>query len=261
MNEIRTLREIRPVPPPAEMEALRSAAREQFLTGMRPRPGRQRWRLPVLAGGLTAAAAGTAAVALAMSSGPVAAPAQHGAAGHARTVFTTAWTVREDADGTVTVYLREYAHPAALQQTLRADGINAIVRAIKVRTETITPPGRPRGSRKPLSRFVFPACVYATTDNAPAAVQRAVLTFRGVNLPAFFVIHQGAMPPGSALLLPFMAGVPRSWKNDGAGVMAMKPVVLNNDMVPACVPVPPKSAPSFVPKAKQPITPKAKSSL
>jgi hypothetical protein len=31
--------------------------------------------------------------------------------------------------------------------------------------------------------------------------------------------------------------LPASFKNDNTGVMAVKPIVLNNDTVPACVPI------------------------
>ncbi|HXW46455.1 MAG TPA: hypothetical protein VEL03_16825 [Streptosporangiaceae bacterium] len=249
MNEITALRQIRPALPPAELEAMRTAAREKFAAGTRPGPARQRWRMPALAGGLTAAAAGTAAAALTLTGSPAAAPAQQGTAGHAGTVVTAAWTVREDADGTVSIYLRQYRDPAALQQTLRADGVNALVRGIPVTLVTITPPVRLPGSHKVL-RFPRPNCMYADTNNAPPAVQAAVVTLPQVSrLPVRFVIHPDAMPQGSALLLPFMTGMPASPKNDDTGVMALIPVVLNNSTVPACVPTPAKAGPSFGAKA------------
>jgi hypothetical protein len=222
MSEITKLREMRPAPSAAGLEEMRSAARERFVAGTRSRRARHRWGLPVLAGGLAAAVAATGAAALALTGGPVAVP-QH-VTGHNQSVVTAAWTVREDAGGTVTVYLRQYADPAALQQALRADGINAIVRAIPVTYPTTTPP------------FTRPVCMYALTSMAPTAVQRAVLTFHGLALPVFFIIHPAAMPRGSALFLKFIAGLPASFKNDNTGVMAVTPIVLNNDTVPACVP-------------------------
>jgi hypothetical protein len=61
------------------------------------------------------------------------------------------------------------------------------------------------------------------------------LTITGQGLPAIYVIHPDAMPPGSALFLAFMAYVP---PNDATSdVAAVKPVVLNDDTAPACVPV------------------------
>jgi hypothetical protein len=246
MNEINTLREMRTAPPPAELEAMRLAARDRFVAGTGPKRARQQWRLPVLAGGLTAAAAATAAAALVLTSAPGAVPGQHATAGHTRTVVTAAWTVREDAGGTVTIYLHQYANPAALQQTLRADGVNAIVRQIPWVLHT-TNFGR---------AVAVPACVDAAADKAPLAVQHAVLTIRGVTLPALFIIHPDAMPPGSALLLAFLANAPLPMGN--RSIFAMKPWVLNNDTVPACVPVPTKPAPTPAPKAAPAPTPAPK---
>jgi hypothetical protein len=242
MNEINTLREMRPAPPPAELEAMRMAARERFVAGTGSKRTRQRWRLPVLAGGLTVAAAATAAAALVLTSGPGAVPGQHGTAGHTRTVVTAAWTVREDADGTVTIYLQQYADPAALQQTLQADGINAIVRRIP--SEPVT-----RGNRT----VAWPTCNYtALTDAAPQAVQQAVWmdASAGQTLPVRFIIHPDAMPRGSALFLAFLAGMRRMPKNANTGVMALKPFVLNNDTVPACVPRAKKPLPTVLPATK-----------
>lgn len=195
---------------------------------------RARRRMSALAGGLTAAAAATAAAALALTSGPGAVPGQH-AAGHVRTVVTAAWTVREDADGTVTIYLRQYANPAGLQQTLQGDGINAIVRQVPSRTQT-------RGKRT----LKLPTCHYAATNNAPPAVQAAVVT---LTLPRqgglAYIIHPDPMPQGSALFLAFLAGEPAVVKNDNTGIFAITPAVLNNDTVPACVP-PTRTMPSSV---------------
>jgi hypothetical protein len=191
----------------------------------RSRAIRARRRMPALAGGLTAAAAVTAA-ALVLTSGPAAAPGQH-AVGHARTVVTAAWTVRKAADGTVTVSLRQYANPAGLQQTLRADGVTAIVRQIPLAPRTTI-----------LGRAVArPACMYAATDRAPLAVQHAAVTWMGPTVPALFIIHPGAMPPGSALFLAFLANAPLA-KTDNTGDFPLYPWVLNNDTVPACVRIP-----------------------
>jgi hypothetical protein len=225
MSEINTLREMFPAPPPAELEAMRMAARERFVAATGSRRAPTRWRLPVLASGLTTAAAATAAAALVLTSGPGAVPGQRATGGNTRSVVTAAWTVREDADGTVTIYLRQYTDPAALQQTLQTDGINAIVRSIPSASRTVG-----KGT------ITYPACNYAATDMAQQAVQRAVVTFAGQDLPVRFIIHPDAMPEGSALFLAFMAGVSQSPKNGNTGVLALPPVVLNNDTVPACVP-------------------------
>jgi hypothetical protein len=185
----------------------------------RSRAIRARRRVPALAGALTAAAAATAAAVLVLTSGPGAVPGQQATAGHTRTVVTAAWTVREDAGGTVTVYLRQYANPAGLQQTLRADGVNAIIRPV---TYALQADGE-----------AYPTCMFDFTNRASPAVQRAVLTFLRQDLHPFFIIHPDAMPRGSALFLPFMANVPYGNKTSN---LVMHPRVLNNDTVPACVP-------------------------
>jgi hypothetical protein len=223
------------------------APRDSLLADVRSRYQRTRTTRRT-ATAAAAAVTATAAAALVLTSGPGAVPGQHMAAGHTRTVVTAAWTVREDASGTVTIYLRQYANPAGLQQTLRADGINAIVRPIPIVWRSIVSrklPGRRAVDlplwRKPPFRIPLPACAYRPTNKASPAVQRAVVTFVGKqDLPALFVIHPHAMPPGSALFLTFMAGLPPKGKSDNTHVFAFIPVVLNNDTVPACVHLPPK---------------------
>src|SRR5579863_6950288 len=145
----------------------------------RSRAIRARRRVPALAGALTAAAA-TAAAALVLTSGPGAVPGQQATAGHTRTVVTAAWTVREDAGGTVTVYLRQYANPAGLQQTLRADGVNAIIRPVTYALQT--------------DGEAYPTCMFDFANRASPAVQRAVLTLLRQDLHPFFIIHPDAMP-------------------------------------------------------------------
>ena len=188
----------------------------------RSRAIRARRRIPALAGALTAAAAAaTAAAALVLSGGPGAVPGQQATAGHIRTVVTAAWTVREDAGGTVTVYLRQYANPARLQQTLEADGVNAIIRSVPY---TVQPDGS-----------AHPTCLYYVTDRALPAVEHAVVTLRQARPRggALFIIHPDAMPPGSALFLQFMANAQGP---NRTSAVPMRPMVVNNDTVPACVP-------------------------
>jgi hypothetical protein len=222
MSELKTLRDMRPALPQAELEAMRMTARERFVAGTRARRARRWWRLPVLAGGLTAAAALVLA-------GPGAVPG-HDRGRHPRTVVTAAWTVREDADGTVIIYVRQYTDPAGLQQTLHADGINAIVHpGLYIPWPLIV-----RGIRLPPLQLGYPVCYYAATDLAPQAVQRAVVTFIHQDLPVRFIIHPDAMPQGSALFLDFLVGRPRGPRNGNTGVAAWRPAVLNNDTVPTC---------------------------
>jgi hypothetical protein len=239
MNEMTALREIRPAPPPGELDAMRLAARRQFVAGTAPKQAGHRWRLPVLAGGLTAAAAATASGVLVLTGAPVATPGQHATTGHAGTVVTTAWTVRQNADGTVTIQLRQYADPAGMQRTLRADGIDAIVRPIPwvLRTVNFPAVGRQlqkKANGRALPGSAAPTCVYARTDNASAAVQHAAVTIVQQAIPAYFIIHPARIPHRSALFLAFMANVPAG---TGTGNFAMKPVVLTDATAPACVPV------------------------
>jgi hypothetical protein len=220
------------------------APRDSLLADVRSRYQRTRTTRRT-ATGAAAAVTATAAAALVLTSGPGAVPGQHGTDGHTRTVVTTAWTVHEDAGGTVTIYLRQYANPAGLQRTLRADGINAIVRPIPIMWRTFVSRKLPGSRKPPPFRIPALACFYRPTNSAPPAVQRAVVTFVGKqDLPALFVIHPDAMPPGSALFLAFVAGLPSKGKNPDTGVLAVRPGVLNNDTVPACVtkhaPGPPK---------------------
>jgi hypothetical protein len=191
----------------------------------RSRAIRARRRIPPLAGGLGAV---VAAAALILTAGPGPTVGPHEAARHARTVVTADWTVREAADGTVTIDMQQYADPAGLERTLRADGINAIVRAV---------PSQTRRLGKGIMTYL--TCGYADATNvAPPAVQRAVWTVEGQVLPVRFIIRPDAMPRGSALFLAFLSGMPRSPKNGNTGVTASLPIVLTSDTVPACVPKP-----------------------
>jgi hypothetical protein len=88
------------------------------------------------AAGLTAVAA-VAAVAVAVSTAqpattqtrPSAAPGKRAVQTIPQRVQLTAWTVARQADGDVSVTIRQFADLARLQQTLRADGVPASVLA------------------------------------------------------------------------------------------------------------------------------------
>jgi hypothetical protein len=207
--------------------------------------GRARWRRrrPVLAAGLTAAAA-TAGAATVLAIGPGAVTAQHAPAGHARTVVTAAWTVRKDADGTVTVNLKQVLNgrasyklsinQALLEQVLKADGVNAIIRQVPTvfygRRAAPVGPGVPSGARM---NYSLPACEYNKANYAPQAVQKAVVVHD--SLPTFdggWVIRPKAMPPGSALFIWF-----ENFPGPEGGYEVHSPVVLNDDTLPTCVPL------------------------
>jgi hypothetical protein len=208
---------------PGRERLLAAAVADQGRAGG-ARPARPRWRRPLLAGGLTAAASAGAAAALVLTNGPAAAPGQHATAGHSRTTVTAAWTVRQDVNGTVTIDIKKYVGPAGLQtalleQTLRADGVNAIIRAVPI-THGHT------------------ACMYAPANEAPLAVQQAVLPNDGVGVLQDdvwdIVVHPGAMPHGSAVFMP-VYNFPPSKPGQSAFAGANSLVVLTNDTVPACV--------------------------
>jgi hypothetical protein len=90
----------------------------------RGRAVRNRRRVPAAAGSLAAAAVVAFTVGVAL---PGSHPAARGpAASHPASppsVRLAAWTVTRQADGNIKVSFRELADPAALQRTLRADGV------------------------------------------------------------------------------------------------------------------------------------------
>jgi hypothetical protein len=86
----------------------------------RGRALRARRRIPGLAAGALAVAAAAALAVTALL------PAGH-RAGPQPPAQLTAWTVTRQADGTITVTVRQLRDPAGLQRTLRADGVPASV--------------------------------------------------------------------------------------------------------------------------------------
>jgi len=81
---------------------------------------RARRRVPGLAAGALAVAAAAALAVTALL------PGSH-PAGRPLPAQLTAWTVTRQADGTITVTVRQLRDPAGLQRTLRADGVPASV--------------------------------------------------------------------------------------------------------------------------------------
>jgi hypothetical protein len=151
-----------------------------------------------------------------------------------------AWAVDRNSDGTVTFTVAEqFSDPAGLQRALRADGVPAFVR---VQPLTLI--------REPGAEVVHAPCVYRIVDVAPEAVQRAAITSvplppgqrraRGWWRAQSWTIRPAAMPRGTAL---FVSGV------QGKDIVGfMTPVILGNDKLPACVPVPLPKAPAAAPR-------------
>ena len=85
----------------------------------RSRAIRSRRRIPAVVGALAVATGAAFAV-----TGTL---APSGQASHQPTAQLAAWTVTEQANGDIKVTIRELRNPAALQRTLRADGVPASV--------------------------------------------------------------------------------------------------------------------------------------
>ncbi len=79
-------------------------------------------------------------------------------AGHQPTAQLAAWTVVKQADGNISVTIRELKDPAGLQRTLRADGVPASVTLVSQQNEACQPypGGTPRHGVTPLLKRVFP---------------------------------------------------------------------------------------------------------
>jgi hypothetical protein len=138
----------------------------------RSRVIRSRRRIPAMAGGLAVAAGALAITVTAVS----------GQASHAPAAQLAAWTVTRQANGDITVTVRELRDPAGLQRTLRAEGVPA----------SVTFAGQQN-----------PAC-----QGYPAGgdqSQRRQLLGRVATLPAgrvyVLVIHPQALPSGAGLQL------------------------------------------------------------
>jgi len=129
----------------------------------RGRAVRARRRAPALAAAL-AVAAGTAAAVTALLP-----------SGHQPGLQLAAWTVSRQADGTVTVTIRQLHDPAGLQRRLRADGIPA----------SVTFFGQPPR-----------ACQRFPVD--PAMVNKVYQSKRAGRFPVM-VIHPAALPAGAGV--------------------------------------------------------------
>jgi hypothetical protein len=96
------------------------------------REGRARRRRHTLTGltGGTAAVAGTALAVTALTASGHPASQSGSAARHPETARLAAWTVAKQANGDITVTVRQLSDPSGLQSTLRADGVPASVTSV-----------------------------------------------------------------------------------------------------------------------------------
>jgi hypothetical protein len=138
---------------------------EQIIS--RGREVRARRRIPGVAAVLAAAAAAAVAVTALL-------PASHPAS-HQPGIQLAAWTVVRQADGTVSVTIRQMRDPAGLQSTLRADGVPASVSFFGPRSSACVP---------------YPASL---------ALINSVFTVRQAGSFPVMVIHPSALPSGTGV--------------------------------------------------------------
>src|SRR5579863_5019521 len=176
------------------------------------RHGRRRRRRSIVARsfGALSVAGVVAAVVLAMTA---LAPSGR-TAGHPPTARLAAWTVVRQADGNVSVTIRELKDPAGLQRTLRADGVPASVTLVDQQNEACQPypGGTPRHGVTPLLKRVFPVPyenlsltpppAQPTQGPPPAPPSSSIVVIDLSALPSHAGVQIGVSPNGRALLLP-----------------------------------------------------------
>ena len=140
------------------------------------------------------------AVALAIAAGAATAATTLLAAQPNRPVTAqlTAWTVTRQADGSVSVAIRQLRDPAALQRTLRADGVPASVTFFNKQNPACQPyPYRPGMDRSEVARQTM---IQVTPDGGSShvtVVQPLLLPSTGQS--AGLSIYPSALPSGVGL--------------------------------------------------------------
>jgi hypothetical protein len=134
--------------------------------------------------------------------------------GHPPTAQLAAWTVVKQADGNISVTIRELKDPAGLQRTLRADGIPASVTLVDQQNPSCQPypGGTPRQGVTPLLKRVFPLPyenlslapppAQATQGPPPTPPSSSIVVIDPSALPGHAGVQIGISPNGRALLLP-----------------------------------------------------------
>jgi hypothetical protein len=144
----------------------------------RGRTVRARRRIPALSAALAVMAAAALGATTLASSGT------HG--GHQPGAQLTAWTVTKQADGDISVTIRQWIDPAGLQRQLRADGLPVEV------TPPANPSCRPREASKSLLEAIVSVAVHPGSGPGFVSVNGE---------PVIFVIHPSAIPSGAGLAL------------------------------------------------------------
>lgn len=242
MDEIAMVAELRPAQPAAgEADAMRTAVGGRLagvLAGPAapsPRPRLGWWsasrrglrsasrRTRILIGTGVVAVGAAAAIVV-----PAVMPAGTGSP-----LVSKAWAVEHYNNGTVKLTVWQVIGDlSGLQAALRADGVPAVVAVIPWK---ITPG----------ETGATPSCHYPPLPQAPAAVQRAVITHPMTEIigahgqpvgqqPAglIWIFHPAAMPPGSVLFIEASGRIPHSTTT----LIMSEPVVLRSAHLPACVP-------------------------
>jgi hypothetical protein len=215
MNELDMFTALRPEQGPVDV----SSQRERLTAAIGGTPVRRVSRKTrfTLAGGLAAAAAAAAIVVPSLLPGGA-----------------KAWAVDHNQNGTVTLTIQQaFGNLAGLQQTLRADGVPAIVVSIPWKVTQVD------GSTRAVQ-----ACGYVSLPLEPEAVQRAVITDPTPgNKGNDWTINPAAMPRGSVVFIEASPTAP-SATAIGAGIK--NPVVLRSSQLPTCVPGHGTSAPTVI---------------
>jgi hypothetical protein len=162
----------------------------------RSRAVRARRRVPRVAAGVAAVAAAAVAVTVSL-------PASHPASGPGSQLV--AWTVTRQADGTIHVsFFRQLRDPAALQRTLRADGVPASVTFIGQQNPACRSVPDPESDRR--ARALAQAYIRSHPGSHPR-------TGNGTWLASYrpgdaLAIRPSALPSGDGVQIAVMRGIP-----------------------------------------------------
>ena len=231
MDELSLFTDLRPAPDPVEL----TGARRRLSAAITSAPAHRNRRL-AMAGGLAAAATAAA----------IAVPTVLSHSGGSGTrVTNAAWTVDLKQDGTVVLTVQQaFGNLNGLQQTLRADGVPAIVELVPWKLTSahggiqaaqacgyggyIARNSEPKQVQSAAVSMSLPAIgSYAGTGHAAAGKTSAAAPGQ-----LRWIIHPGVMPRGSVL---FFVASPAANK-DGVGSVITGPFVVRDDQTPVCVP-------------------------